>query len=232
MDVLSSQERRLIDEAILKGRVQKVPLGKSGLNDDIIYDGISGRLRYKDKEFAKQRKSTTTKKRNRKVAPDIAARRMRVLDFLQMGMSGPEIAKKLNIKLSMVYNDVVALGETFTRHAPDEKPSPERLKVKNAFDGQRTINEISSITGLSVKSVTHHLKSLGLVAPKGKPGPKEGTERSRAIEARRKMIPQLIEQGLRGPDIAKMYGVNNSTIHNDCRVIGISIPRSNRVAKQ
>ena len=107
---LTTEERRLIDEAVAEGRVQKIPTGVSGLALQIMWDQQKGALRYVDEDAAKGRLVTYHKPRKN---PDVAERREKVRRRFLMGMSSVEIAADLGIPANIVTADASRLGLRF-----------------------------------------------------------------------------------------------------------------------
>lgn len=223
MDGLTAEERAAI-EAFPKERIQRIPQGVYATGQ-MAWDPHTGTIRYKDPTEAKREFSG----RGRKPDPKVMERRERVAALARAGRTGQQIADELGIPLQMVYRDCQVVGVSLSReaaarhrHSPDVQAMRE--KIRAAFDGERTAEEIGRIVGAPRRTVWDHLDALGLKAPPAKPGPPPDA----AIEARRAKIPGLIDEGLSGPEIAERLGITRATLGNDCKVLGVTIPRRRR----
>lgn len=247
MDEISPETRQLIDEAISEGRVTIIPAGVTSYNEEMRWNGEKNKLEFVDKEAARQRakgSATGIFGRRRGAAPDpvVAARRVRISDLIQSGKSSAEIAQMVGVPVSTVYQDARKLGLSIARarRSPgqgagspatskhDPIVSRRRKQVADAFDGIRSTTEIAAITGINKRTVADHLKALGLKAPAGKPGPKLNSKRAIATATRREKVKALAADGNSGPEIADALGVRVSTIHFDCKQLGITLRRKRR----
>lgn len=241
MDDLSAEDRQLIDDAIARGQVTRVPTGLSGIVDeDQRYNPDSGKIEFVDKSAAKVRARRSTSalyKRGPAPDPKVAKRRQKVAQMAQAGHTGPEIASALGISTSAAHADARKMGVRIQRK-PNEAIAPavraaksrhdplvekRRSEVKAAFDGKRTISEIAQITGINVRTVRDHLKALKLKAPKGVPGPKPQSDSRTSTTARREKIKALASEGKHIDEIAEAVGCSKATIYKDCSILGVSI---------
>lgn len=247
MGDISPETRRLIDEAVADSRVTVIPQGVTSQSDEIRWNGETNKLEFVDKEAARQRAKGSTagiwgKRRGPAPDPKVAARRAKIADLIQSGKTGPEIASLVGVSVSTVYQDAMKLGMSIVRASRSPAPgivAPARSKhdplveerrkqVADAFDGKRSATDIADLTGINKRTVVDHLKALGLKAPAGKPGPGVNSPRAIATAARREKVKALAAEGKNGPEIADALGAAISTIHFDCKHLGITLPRKRR----
>lgn len=100
---LTPEERRLIDTAIARGRVRRIPRGVSGLQ----------RYRWKDGDLVAIEGGAAhagRKRRQSRAHRGVQARRAQVRVLFDRGLTGPAIAEALGVDLRTIYNDVAKLG--------------------------------------------------------------------------------------------------------------------------
>lgn len=120
---LTDHERALIDAAVARGQVQRVPQGQSG-QPRIQWDGA--KLVYVEKQPVR----SISFGRGPKPCPKVAARRRRVAEMIDQGMTAAEVALNLTIHESMARQDAAKIGKRFARakrKANTEKTPRERL---------------------------------------------------------------------------------------------------------
>ena len=231
MDGLSAEERRLIDEAVAEGRVQKVPQGVSSGDEEMRWNPDLKRLEFVDKNAAERRRRGAIaahwgkKKPGPPTSPDVLERRERVKDLVAAGKSGPEIAEATGYSQATIYQDVKKLGLKITRKVSrgaarsrfDPKVERRRQQVKEAHDGKRTVSEISEITGINRRTVVDHMAALGLKAPHGKPG-----RSSPAVSRRREEVQRLVGEGKTVRQVSEALGASVAVIRLDCKQLGLS----------
>ncbi len=229
-DTITAEERAAIDAKIAQDGVTRVPAGESGLNEDILWDPKKKRLSYVDAEAAERRKNTG---RGRRSSHKVGERRAHQLRLMMQGLSATEVAAKLEIGLAVVYRDAKILGVSFERmqrqgatSRHDPVVADNRQQVKDAYDGKRTVAEISKITGIPDRTVRDHLKALDLEAPRSL-GPRD-TERTRKAAARRSRVKDMVAEGKTARQIADELSVQITTIYFDCKVLGIKLKRQRR----
>ena len=117
---ITDEERRLIDEAIAEGRVQRIPERTSGMDDELVWEGDPnrhgiGRLVLKNprtRAETLQRHKNKMFNRNRPEYARITQRRAEVARLTRQGMLIRDIAATLGISISMVKNDREYLRKT------------------------------------------------------------------------------------------------------------------------
>lgn len=109
---ISDEERRLIDEAVASGKVQKIQQGKSALHIDYVWEGDKthhgvGKLVMKDPLTPEETRARWNGRYNapRKPVPEIAARRAEVLRLTNAGYTAAQIAEALQCSKPKVNND-------------------------------------------------------------------------------------------------------------------------------
>lgn len=111
---IDDEERRLIAAAVAEGRVQKIPTGKSAFAEEYVWSGCEdgpgiGRLDLKEpmtrQEALAKFKARNMRPRQFKADPALQARRAKVLELTNEGLSGPAIAKRLGVDPKTVKND-------------------------------------------------------------------------------------------------------------------------------
>ncbi len=210
MDVISAEDRALIDEAIAAGQVQHIPRGHSSFSDDIAWNGRN--LVYVDKAKTEALRSTSSlfnRRSGPRKDPKVAARRAKVRDLAQTGKNTAEIAKILGTTPSIVSNDAKVMKVTIQRKPPKQRVISSRYNdevqerrriIKEAYDGKRTTAQIEAITGIPRRSVRDHLKALGLKIIHGRAGVAKDDPRRVAIQKRRCKVKEMVAQGMTGPE--------------------------------
>ena len=234
MNAISPDERALIDAALAAGRVQKLPMGGTA-QPGYVWDGKTRKLVSTDPASAGWKgwqRMFTANRRARGETAAVDARRAKVASMVTDGTRSADIATALGVSITTVYADAKRAGVTLDRQSGaqarsryDPKVQETRALINQAYDGIRTTPEIELITGIPRRTVVDHLKALGLPRIAGKSGLKRGHAITESTAARRAQIPALIAQGLAGAKIAAHLNTHHSTIHHDCHVLKISIPR-------
>lgn len=168
--------------------------------------------------------------------PEVTARRAKVAALAKAGKTGSEIAEALGVRTALVYSDIKALPDVClshansaaARHRNDPMVQERRAAVKEAYDGKRTVPDISRLTGVPARSVRDHLEALQLRAIDGKSGRPMTPRDQDVVDARRAQIPAMIEAGKGGREMAEHFGVSLAVIQHDCKKIGARIPRGRR----
>lgn len=188
---VTAEERGLIDAAVAGGRVRRIPQGVTALGE-IRWDPEVGDLRYVDKAEARRalRGAVTglpeTRGRKRPTPPWIVARRKRVAELVRAGCGGPEIRAALGLTQGALESDLAALDLRISDHRTaaarklSEAVKARRARVRQAFDGQRSVAAISRMLDMPERTVRAHLDALGLKAPDGR------KQRQRAAEPERR----------------------------------------------
>lgn len=178
---VTAEERRLIDEAVARGKVRRIPQGVTTL-DEIRWDPEVQALRYVDKAEARRalRGAVTglpqTRPQSRPTPQHILDRRARVAALVRAGQAGPAICAALQMTRGALESDLRALDMRLTDHracSPAPRALPQevrdrRSRVRAAFDGQRSVAEIARLLDMPERTVRAHLQALGLKAPDGR----------------------------------------------------------------
>ncbi len=107
-DILSDYDRRLIDEAVSRGRITRVPTGASGL-PGWRWDG----KKLRSEEPNAMRKSINASyRRGPPKSPLITTRRASVVDLVAKGLTVGQIAAKLRVTPQCIAKDLKRLGIT------------------------------------------------------------------------------------------------------------------------
>ena len=103
-DELTDEERRMIDDAIARGLLKRIPPGVSS-HSGYVFDGI--------KLVAVDPQENPLRARQRRDYEFIRKRRENVLRLFNEGLTKREIAANLGIARKTVENDAVRLGIRF-----------------------------------------------------------------------------------------------------------------------
>lgn len=114
---IDAQERRLIDEAIAAGKVEKIPTGKSAFAEDYVWEGDRnsshgvGKLVSVVPRTFKERKARYNKAwgRRNSLNPETIRVREEVLRLTKQGLSYSQVGEALNISKRSVNSHCQAL---------------------------------------------------------------------------------------------------------------------------
>lgn len=219
--IITADERRMIDEAIEAGRVQRIPVGKSAFHVEYLWNNANSRLESEDAGCLSWLGQRNKRKRHY-VAPDVAARRMRVIEDVKAGMTGAEVAQKHGVSEKTIFRDVHEMAKR--GHAVSFSGSSDRSArdaVRSSYDASMTTAEIAEAAGVSKKTAAKHLRAMGLRARMAVPCSAERLERHEKIRV-------MMREGLSAPEISEKLGVPLGTIYHDARSMGM--PFSMRAA--
>lgn len=157
----------------------------------------------------------------------VEARRARLRELLarRPDVTAKEAGDELDLPAWQVRGDAKALGVELKRAPSRYDPSVADLRdrVKEAFDGVRTIAEIAGIVGAHVRTVRGHLDALELKAPAGKAG--RSREAEERIAARQRRVRALVEAGkLSRSEIAAELKISTRTLSEDMAALEITLP--------
>jgi hypothetical protein len=172
MGTLTAEEHRLIANAVAKGRVTRVPIGKSALAPEYRWNGTSlevvnpspGRTGF---HFGKSRRASPAP------CPVREARNARVLELVREGLTKAEIVQRIpEIGAQTVYLVARRAGLTVARESSEDAAMTAR--IVELADGHRSLTEIARLAGCSRSSVRVRRDRLGLKMPVAKGRPKGG----------------------------------------------------------
>ena len=243
-DTISATERALIDAAIAKGRVEKIPTGKSS-HSGYRFNGETNKL----EAIEPSDQNFYGRGHKNRIKPKVAKRRMEVRRLMMEGKGAEEISTILNAPISVIYLDArhnkmefsaAILTDEQKAFITDEMAEalPSNFNhrkmhiaiLKLASDGL-SITEISEQTGAQKKTIAKFTKRYGIKFQRM--DAEEMRQRMIAAKAslrnktaeRREKLPGLIAKGLSGKEIAEELNCSKATVYNDCARMNLSIPR-------
>lgn len=161
-DVLSADERTLIDDAVERGKVTKVPTGESGY-PGYIYDKHKGRVVAVEKPSAAVGVWTAAK-RNGEKARQL---RLKILAMLNEGRSVDEISDSVRAKKSTVKKHILILRRE-GRYTPPEDTSKHDEYVERVANvdalvkaGAASLSTIGELLRSNVKTIRRAMEATG-----------------------------------------------------------------------
>lgn len=228
-DVLTTEEQDAVAAFLAKNKVTKVPRGASGMTD----------ADYSWKAQADAgRKLAMAKRKGKAPSPEVAARRVKVSDMIQQGKTSEEVAEALGVGIHIVYADARTLNESFSRkRGPsaarsrhDPRVGERREKVRAAYDGTTSVSAMARALKMKPRTVRDHLLALGLEIPKPRKRTRHGNPEQQAKRERRMAeMPEKVAEGLTTQQLAEFFGVSVRMIHLDCKALGLTPRRSDRI---
>lgn len=163
-----SDDQALIEDFIAKNGVKKIPTGVSGTYPDYKWDGKTLAPRV-------SRHWRNIYQSGPKISPEVARRRLRVVELAQEGKTARQIADHLGVDVDIIYHDTKVTGiktaspnrvrKGGTSQNRAEAKAANREAVREAFDGKTSANDIAAKLGLGRSTVRRHLADLGLTCP-------------------------------------------------------------------
>lgn len=250
MGSISAADRKLIDDAIAAGKVQRIPQGRRGINSDLVWCPARNRLVYVDPNAAHMAKIEGMRfgnpanqnpfiaKRIRKKDPVVTERRARVRALIEQNKSGAEIHKTLiaegfDVSMNAVYADAAKIGLSVPR-VQKPRVTPEaviarRAEVRKLCAAGLSVAEIARQTGIARKTIYDDTEAMKIVPIKGRPGPRSDSPASMKARNRKREVAAMIEQGVALAEIARRTGFSRKTIQNDADELGM---RSHAIAAE
>lgn len=213
-----AQRRLRVSDLIHDGKSVQDAADVLGVTLSVIYAdckvlglGVARQVKPKKADAAKSR-----------FDPRVAKNREKIRKCFDGEKSAADISRETGIHIRTVKGHLSALG--MTPPAPHRRVVPaasvRREMLPDLVAQGLTTQELADHFDISRSSISADCRALGL-----EPRRPATTTRQSAVAKRREAVRDLVAAGLTGNAIASRLGISRGTVHKDCSVLGIVIPR-------
>ena len=220
MAALTTEEARLVADAVASGRVRRIPAGVSSLTPLYRWDGVN-------LVVARPAPGITgfhfgqARARLPAARPELSGRDRRIAELIRKGMTRDEIrAAMLGVSNTMISR--VAGREGLKVARPPTEDAAVTRRIAELADGTRSITQIAAEAGCSRRTVKDRVRKHGLQVGDGR---QDYIARQRAEAAVLDGRIAALADGRRPvPEIAKALGCSRYAVRERRSRLGLDIP--------
>lgn len=213
MSKITAEEQAAIDAFLAENTVTELPPGASSHKG---YQWTGNRLELVD-PADNALATCARRKRGKAKCPKVAARRMKVKDMLQSGMTAREVSAALGVTEPVVRQDAREVGHVFDASEAQRKIAQQKRKPAAKPDPAPQEPAKASPAPPPEKPKPSKITPVDL-----RKGPRPH------VAARREKVREMHAEGMSQTAIAKKLEVSQQVISLDARVLGIKFSRAPR----